>query len=131
MKYIKRLNESLICSLDLKGGESILDLPIVNFDKLNLNIPKEYKKYIKIPTLTKYFNIYKGYEILVICQDKYYVFRKYNEKNVTEIFTEEEFEEENFDIDDFKEFADEITDKLILENIQQYFSSKIKAYVYQ
>lgn len=120
MKHIRRFNENLTCSLDITGGENILDL------KIEEDIPEHLFQYV--PTIGDFIDAEKGYELFIDCNNGETIYN-FGEKDC-EIYKKEDFEKNFYDYKYIDAYNELIEDEKILHIVKKYFNcDNLKVYL--
>ena len=111
---------NLRCTLDLNGGESIFDIPIVTD-----GIPEEFLKYVH--TLREYIPPCDA--VLIVINDDV-VYRFPSNDTMWSVYNIDEFNKYCYDYSHMDEYNELFEDYMVLDVIKRYFNgNKIKVYL--
>jgi hypothetical protein len=136
MKHIRKfnqVNEKLITTLDIEGGESLLDIKIEN------DVPKHLVKYI--PTIGDIINSKQGYGLFISCNDGDTIYHFTSDSS--KIYKKSEFNNMFYDYDENMDTHNELLgdssdeknhynfyDEKIISIVKDYFDcDNIKVYL--
>lgn len=133
MKHIKRfiqVNEKLMTTLDIEGGESLLDI------KIEKDVPKHLLKYI--PTIGDIIRSEQGYGLFVSCNGGDTIYHFTSDKS--KIYKKDEFNNMFYDYDENMDTHNELLggtgldgssdDDKIISIVKDYFDcDNVKVYL--
>jgi hypothetical protein len=129
MKHIRKfnqlVNEKLITTLDIEGGESLLDI------KIEKDVPKHLIKYI--PTIGDIINSKQGYGLFISCNDGDTIYHFTSDSS--KIYKKSEFNNMFYDYDENMNTHNELLgdssdDEKIISIVKDYFDcDNIKVYL--
>jgi hypothetical protein len=117
MKHIKKynqiINENLKTTLDIGGGESLLDI------KIEKDVPKHLIEYI--PTIGDVIDSKGGYSLFISCNKGETIY--HFEDDSSKIYTKDEFNNSFYDYDEYiYDYNEYIYDNRIINIVNDYFN---------